>query len=94
MAKRKKSRKKTKQKTAILPLAGLAVGGYTLVDEVRRSAHPPQAAMLYLTGMYGGKFHWKEPASVYGPIIGGAIASKIMSKVGINKILKLPYFKL
>lgn len=100
MAKRRKGRRKSKVKPAILPLAGVAAGvggaGYTIYKNVQGGADPGKQVIEFMTGyeVDTKTWDWRGPTMLYGPIVGGAIAHKVVKMLGVNRTLaaaKLPF---
>ena len=93
MARRgRKKGSRRKQKIPILATAGMIVGLKNLYDGYKEGG--THRVMVSLTGYdpnYG--FNWKWATATI-PMVLGAGGSMLAAKTGINRYVKVPYFKL
>lgn len=104
MARRKRKGSRKRARPQILPLAGVAIGGYTVakaaMDAQAAGKSPADYAVLRLTGIRigdayeatGKRVDMAQVLPFYGPIVGSIVAHKVLNKLGVNKYLgKLPF---
>ena len=90
MAKRKKGGRR-KQKISIAAAAGMVVGIKELWTAYQ--AGGGQRVMSALTGWNGTDFNWRRATATI-PMIGGAAVSMVAAKVGLNRYIRIPWFKI
>ena len=91
--KKGKKNGRRKQKIPIFATAGILVGLKELWDAYK--AGGSKHVILRLTGFHQdiGEWNWKW-ATAGIPMVIGPVASMVMSKVGVNRYVKIPWFKL
>lgn len=95
---RKKSRGKRDNRLPLLPIVGLAQNlarqapsGRTLIDDIKNmdvGAIVYDGRELFLGIDNNGQFHADWVVSAYVPVILGALGSKVMTAVGVNKAMR------
>lgn len=100
MAKKgKKKATKGKKKIPLLAAGGLAVGGYYGFNYAKAALESGNTAgvvaMLSGYDMNNKNFRADIALPLYAPIIVGALGSKLMSELGVNRMLQgIPWIKL
>ena len=94
MAGKKGKRKggRRKQKIPIAATAGFLIGLKNLWDAYKVG---PDYALRALTGYSSGSGLWRwQDATAVIPMVAGAGVSMVASKVGLNRQVKIPWFKI
>ena len=92
MARRRKKGGRRKRKMSLFATAGIVVGLWQLW---KHRAAGPDGLFLRLTGWNMASKQWEYKRATAGiAFLGGAAASMIVAKTGLNRYMNIPWFKL
>lgn len=82
------------KKIPILTAIGVVATAYDIYSTIREKGNDYAGYAITGYDQSAHKMDWGKVVSTYAPAIGGVVASKVASKVGLNRAMSgIPYVK-